>query len=85
MAQKEILFSEESERMQFLADYCCVEQWKLNGLSSDSYFIENAIAINHSKRYIIRLKPRCHMALAHAVTALHCAFIGLNLSVVIQG
>ena len=52
LTQKEILFSEETERMQFLADYCCVEQWKLNGLSSDSYFIENAIAINHSKRYV---------------------------------
>jgi hypothetical protein len=50
LTQKEIPYSDEAERIQFLADYCCVEQWKLNGLSSDHYFIENAIAINHSKR-----------------------------------
>ena len=52
LTQKEIPFSEEEERLQFLTDYCCIEQWKTNGLSSDNYFVENAIAINNCKRRV---------------------------------
>ena len=67
LTQKEIPFSEEEEGLQFLTDYCCVEQWKMNGLSSDYYFIENAVAINHCSRQGQRPESFCELRTSYCL------------------
>ena len=47
----EIQVSDIEETVHSMIDYTKLEQWKFSGLSADSFFLENAIALTNTKRY----------------------------------
>ena len=50
MKEGEIACSDANEIIKSMVDYTCLEQWKQSGLSTDDFFMQNAIALTSTKR-----------------------------------
>ena len=50
MEEGNISCSDTSEIVKSMVDYTCLEQWKQSGLSTDDFFLQNAIALTSTKR-----------------------------------
>ena len=50
MEEGNISCSDTSEIVRSMVDYTCLEQWKQSGLSTDDFFLQNAIALTSTKR-----------------------------------
>ena len=50
MEEGSISCSDTSEIVRSMVDYTCLEQWKQSGLSTDDFFLQNAIALTSTKR-----------------------------------
>ena len=50
MKEGEIACSDANEIIKSMVDYTGLEQWKQSGLSTDDFFMQNAIALTSTKR-----------------------------------
>ena len=50
MTDGNISCSDTDEIVKSMVDYTCLEQWKQSGLSTDDFFLQNAIALTSTKR-----------------------------------
>ena len=57
MSEGNISCSDTSEIVKSMVDYTCMEQWKQSGLSTDDFFLQNAIALTATKSWPLILDP----------------------------
>ena len=50
MKDGNIACSDANEIVKSMVDYTCLEQWKTSGLSTDDFFLQNAIALTSTQR-----------------------------------